>query len=841
MNKKAWLAMLLAALMLFSMISCDGGPEETTGDEKETMNDNEDFVAPDEVGNGKRVMTFAMGNFQNTTTSSKWQNWNNSGETGSHQPDKTDENGLRDISSVYYPSIGLYDVTDPDYQEYMMQQCKMCYIDTINYYVAKPDHIDSGKTDWGRSFDQVTVEMLRKYGLSSTARLSNFPEDYDVAAGEALTALIEKLGDTVLTIDGRPVLAQFTFREMTPAQVASWKETYAEAHNGTEPFLMTWQHGIYQQGDWLTVSDGQYGWVELDDSRVQNFWRNGVYKTYADLETAKTNHDGTVEKARSYIDQGLVSFYAEALTPGFDSLGCWGWGEGPSKVEGGANGELYEYKWQAAVENGFPMVVIPTWDDWGEATNIEPSLEYGVKLLEITRKYAAEYKGIEANTANLELPGWIYKIRKTTKNADILAAMNVASQLIADGQYSKAEELVKPYVETTGIPATSKEFFKYPTTLTSPLVPPVMESENTPKIEGDTETWKAIADSYVVISTTGTKDAGTESKIVVKKDDTNKSTRRAFIKFDTTNTTLEGVSKAILRLYCTQASTGVDAVSQRDINLYAVNADWSELTFNWESQPTVIQKIADVDTSSYQSDRWVEIDVTDYVRAHLGEPISFAIFNEGTDGTSNMLQFSSREIRRKEPQLILTAGDPATGGDVQPTVSSTLISIADTYVQQKGNDDFGSAELLRVKSDDTQSLSRRAFIKFDTSVIGSDSVKRATVRLYCLYASDKKSEISKRDYKLYAVDAEWNETGMTWSSQPTLGDAVASMDTTSAKKGVWLEVDVTDYVNANMGTHIAFAICNDGEASSENHLNFGSREATGQEPQLVVEWYSEAN
>ena len=212
MNKKAWIAMLLAVLMLFSMISCDGGPEETTGDEKETMNDNEDFVAPDEVGNGKRVMTFVMGNFQNTTTSSKWQSWNSSGETGSHQPDKTNENGLRDISSVYYPSIGLYDVTDPDYQEYMMQQCKMCYIDTINYYVGKPELIDSGKTDWGRSFDQVTVEMLRKYGLSSTARLANFPEDYDVAAGEALTALIEKLGDTVLTIDGRPVLAQFTFR-----------------------------------------------------------------------------------------------------------------------------------------------------------------------------------------------------------------------------------------------------------------------------------------------------------------------------------------------------------------------------------------------------------------------------------------------------------------------------------------------------------------------------------------------------------------------------------------------------------------------------------------------------
>ncbi len=96
----------------------------------------------------------------------------------------------------------------------------------------------------------------------------------------------------------------------------------------------------------------------------------------------------------------------------------------------------------------------------GEATTIEPSLEYGTTYLEITRKYAAEYKGIEANTANLELPGWIYKIRKTTTDAEILTMMDIASQLIADGYYDLAETLVEPYVEITGIPATSTELFE---------------------------------------------------------------------------------------------------------------------------------------------------------------------------------------------------------------------------------------------------------------------------------------------------------------------------------------------------------------------------------------------
>lgn len=39
--------------------------------------------------------------------------------------------------------------------------------------------------------------------------------------------------------------------------------------------------------------------------------------------------------------------------------------------------------------------------------------------------------------------------------------MYIASQLIADGYYNSAEALVKPYVEITGIPATSTELFEY--------------------------------------------------------------------------------------------------------------------------------------------------------------------------------------------------------------------------------------------------------------------------------------------------------------------------------------------------------------------------------------------
>jgi len=208
MKMKNRIAMLLALLMTLSLCSCGGGGKESetnmnTETKTETIETETETEAPlervDETGNGNRVMTFVMGRERTSAISGSYNTWNNRGEFAAHKPDCTTEDGLRDISSVYYPSIGLYDVTDPDYQEYMMQLCRMCYIDTINYYLHSTDDLSPSKSIWSKSFDDLTLDMLRKYGLSSSARLASW--DDDAKAGQYFTALLDKLEDTVLTID----------------------------------------------------------------------------------------------------------------------------------------------------------------------------------------------------------------------------------------------------------------------------------------------------------------------------------------------------------------------------------------------------------------------------------------------------------------------------------------------------------------------------------------------------------------------------------------------------------------------------------------------------------------
>ena len=62
-----------------------------------------------------------------------------------------------------------------------------------------------------------------------------------------------------------------------------------------------------------------------------------------------------------------------------------------------------------------------------------------------------------------------------------------------------------------------------------------------------------------------------------------------------------------------------------------------------------------VDTSSYNSDMWVEIDITEYVKAHAGEVISISLWDEGEDNDQGHIDFTSREVAGFEPKLVISS------------------------------------------------------------------------------------------------------------------------------------------------------------------------------------------
>lgn len=79
--------------------------------------------------------------------------------------------------------------------------------------------------------------------------------------------------------------------------------------------------------------------------------------------------------------------FIATVMPGYDD----------SRIRGGhvirdrANGEYYRRSWQAAIDKNAQAVMITSFNEWFEGSQIEPSRTYGNQYLDLTRDYAARF------------------------------------------------------------------------------------------------------------------------------------------------------------------------------------------------------------------------------------------------------------------------------------------------------------------------------------------------------------------------------------------------------------------------------------------------------------------
>jgi hypothetical protein len=57
------------------------------------------------------------------------------------------------------------------------------------------------------------------------------------------------------------------------------------------------------------------------------------------------------------------------------------------------SGGFYAQWWDKVYKNDPDFVMICSWNEWHEGSEIEPSLEYGDTYLRLTKDYASRYKG----------------------------------------------------------------------------------------------------------------------------------------------------------------------------------------------------------------------------------------------------------------------------------------------------------------------------------------------------------------------------------------------------------------------------------------------------------------
>jgi Abnormal spindle-like microcephaly-assoc'd, ASPM-SPD-2-Hydin len=399
----------------------------------------------------KAVFAHEMIGFRTPEYSGYWKGWN----SYSHNPAVLDGNGKPDIASVCYPSVGYYDMADPDLVEYHCQSMKMAEIDGVIFDLSF------------YSTDMATVNMISDYldimadyGLQGVICYEDKTHWlWDPSATTRAIALQRTYEDmnnwldlfinsgTQYNVTGtRPLFLLFSYETDTgskgiscllPSEITTWLNTFSSEN---KPVMMRqW----FKNPDHVGVLNGQYGWPILYSS-VPPEW-SPPYVAYCDMD----GNNDTLNNQRSFgqylLENSLADFHMPGVWPGFDDYAVWGWGGGP-RLMPRYDGQLYQSTWDWAIEDDLPVIQIATWNDWFEATIIEPAVEFGNLYLEITLENTREFKDLPTSPdPNFNVPIWIYKIRDITTDPLVVGAMTTASSHIIAGQFDLAEQIVQPW------------------------------------------------------------------------------------------------------------------------------------------------------------------------------------------------------------------------------------------------------------------------------------------------------------------------------------------------------------------------------------------------------------
>jgi Bacterial Ig domain/IPT/TIG domain/Beta-propeller repeat/Carboxypeptidase regulatory-like domain len=163
-----------------------------------------------------------------------------------------------------------------------------------------------------------------------------------------------------------------------------------------------------------------------------------------------------------------------------------------------------------------------------------------------------------------------------------------------------------------------------------------------------------------------------------------------------------------------------------------------------------------------------------------------------------------------------------------------LSPTADAYVKDgtTATTNFGTATELQTQV--AMGANRETYLKFDTTA--TTGVARAQIRLYGRLSDLSVGNIPAGVFPVALTT--WIESGsgsITWNTKPVAGTSALSTTTITENVARWYEWDVTAYVQAEKvaGRHVvSFAVKN--TTASGNFATFNSREATANQPQLVL-------
>lgn len=281
----------------------------------------------------------------------------------------SDTVGHKILNATHYPVAGAYDSHDPALIDSQIDQAK--------------GHGLTGfiSSWWGQgTFEDQAVPILldsaEKRGFHVSVYWETAPgkgaQQIDQAVSD-LAYILNRYGArrAFLKVGGKPVIFVYgRVMEQMPAE--SWPAVIDSARA--------------KAGEFLLIVDG------YSDDHARLF--DGIHEynpagalehmKLADISAWVYRHDSdAVTLARKRQSIACVT-----VIPGYDDTKI----RHPGFKVDRQNGQLYRLLWQAALDSKPDWVLITSWNEWHEGTELEPSLEYGDAFLQITSQPASRLR-----------------------------------------------------------------------------------------------------------------------------------------------------------------------------------------------------------------------------------------------------------------------------------------------------------------------------------------------------------------------------------------------------------------------------------------------------------------
>ncbi|MFN8334426.1 MAG: glycoside hydrolase family 71/99-like protein [Cyclobacteriaceae bacterium] len=399
----AWMVILMSLLG-----GCSGDDDKSPDD---PAIDNHPVVKT----NPMQIYMHYMPWFQTKSYSGYWgSHW----KMANQNPDIVDENGKHQIASHYYPLIGPYDSKDPDVVEYHLLLMKYAGVDAVlidwygshnvnDYGVnlsganALIDRMDDVGLKYALVYEEYTVEAVQ----AQTGKTALYAAQLDMKYAEE--TYFSK--PEYLSFNKTPLLLTFGPRYFRDG--SKWEQIFS-ALKAKPRFLPLWDHGAYTG----STDNGEFAWVDFNASlsKLDLFY----------------NKESLYEMMIGSAYPRFHDFYEEG-----------GWGDSYGYVDP-ADGATFFNTLNKAKDRGIDYLQLVTWNDFGEGTVIEPTLEdefrnlqqlqeftgvsYGLDELQLIHQYYLKKKELKGNT---EAQTVLAQIFKSLCELDVAHATELMNQL----------------------------------------------------------------------------------------------------------------------------------------------------------------------------------------------------------------------------------------------------------------------------------------------------------------------------------------------------------------------------------------------------------------------------